>query len=71
MNQLKQILQLNLGLSIVYVPSFIVYWNILDSHLVSCGLHGLLVLVHLLKFTDCKRDVCQHGKLYSELEFII
>ena len=49
MNQPKQILQLNLRLSIVHVPSFIVYWNILNAHLeVTCGLHGLLVLVHLL-----------------------
>ena len=32
MNQPKQILQLNLGLSIVYVPSFIVYWDILDAN---------------------------------------
>ena len=47
-NQPKKILQFNLGLSIVYVPSFIVYWNILDAHLeVTCSLHGLLFLVHL------------------------
>ena len=60
----KADIAVELGLSIVYVPSLIVYWSILDAHLEVTW--WFTWFVSFSTSTDCKWE---YGKLYSTLDF--